>query len=64
MTLELACKDLGMDCGFVAKGENMDELMESGIKHGKKVHSYTDKQLKEMESHKMMKKIKAAIKKV
>ena len=30
MALELACKDLGMDCDFVARGETVQDLMAAG----------------------------------
>jgi len=59
MGLTLACKDMGLDCPYVAKGENMEELMADGGKHGKQVHGYTDEQLNSPE---MKAKIKAAIK--
>jgi predicted small metal-binding protein len=61
MTLTLACKDLGISsCPYVARGKTEDEVMEKGAKHGKDVHGYTDKQLNDP---KMMKQVKAAIKK-
>ena len=60
MALTLACKDLSSDCPYVAHGETEKELMADVAKHAKKVHSYTDEQLKDPE---MMKKVKAAIKK-
>ena len=60
MTYKLACKDMGIDCNYVAKGKTENELMKKAIKHGKKVHGYTDEQLND---HEMMKKVKALIKK-
>ena len=45
MALELACKDLGMDCDFVARGETVQELMAAGGKHGAEAHNMTDAQL-------------------
>ena len=59
MGFKLACKDLGSDCTYVAKGETMEEVMEDGAKHGKEVHGYTDEQLNDPQ---MIEKIKAAIK--
>ena len=59
MGLTLACKDLGTDCPYVARGETEDELMTDGGKHAKEVHGYTDEQLSDPE---MVKKIKAAVK--
>jgi predicted small metal-binding protein len=54
-----ACKDVGVDCPYVARGETEQEVMAAVSKHAKKVHGYTDEQLKDPA---MMKKIKAAIK--
>ncbi len=61
MGLTLACKDLDpkSNCPYVARGETMEEVMADGGKHAKKVHGYTDKQLKSPE---FMKKAKAAVK--
>jgi predicted small metal-binding protein len=33
-----ACKDLGMDCDFVAKGETVEEVSRKAMEHGQKVH--------------------------
>jgi len=50
MGLKLKCSDLGEPtCPFVARAENMEELMETLGKHAKKVHGYTDEQLQEPE---------------
>ena len=59
MAKTLKCRDLGVDCPFVARGETEEELMAVVLKHGKEVHGYTDEQLKDPE---MMKKVKAAVK--
>lgn len=59
MGLKLACRDLGYDCSYVARGETMEELMTDGAKHGKEVHGYTDEQLNDP---KTLEKIKAAVK--
>ena len=55
----LACRDLGADCQYVARGETEDDLMTDMGKHAKDVHGYTDDQLKDPG---LTKKIKAAIK--
>ncbi len=57
----LACRDLGVDCQYVARGETEEELMVDIGKHAKEVHSFTDEQLKDPET---MKAAKAAIKEV
>ncbi len=59
MTYNLACKDTGIDCPFVAQGKTMDEMMEVAVKHAKEKHGYTDEQLNDP---KMQKEIKAAVK--
>jgi len=59
MAYELACRDLGADCPYVARGETIEEVLEDGAKHGKEVHGYTDEQLNDPQ---MMEKTKAAIK--
>lgn len=59
MAYTLACRDLGSDCPYVARGETMEELFADAAKHGKEVHGMTDEQLKDPE---MMEKMKAVIK--
>ena len=49
MGFSLACKDVGVDCNFVAKGKNVADMMQNGAMHAKKVHGYTDKQLNSMD---------------
>jgi predicted small metal-binding protein len=34
----LACRDMGMDCDFVAKGMTEEEVLEKTMKHGMEVH--------------------------
>jgi predicted small metal-binding protein len=58
MTMTLACKDAGLpECPFVAKGQNMDELMNTMGSHAKQVHGYTDEQLKDPEMITTLKKV-------
>ena len=45
MAYTLACRDTGVDCDFVSRGETEEELWEVGVKHVKAVHGYTDEQL-------------------
>ncbi len=59
MAKTMACRDVGLDCSYVVRGETEEELMTNVTKHAKEVHGYTDEQLKDPE---MMKKVKAAIK--
>ncbi len=51
---ELKCRDLGMKCDFVAKGDNSANVKKQMIAHGKKVHEddmkkMDKKQMKDME---------------
>ena len=59
MGLKVACRDVGVDCSYVARGETLEQLMADGGKHAKEVHGYTDEQLSNPE---LITKIKAAIK--
>ena len=61
MAYEIACRDLGTDCNFVARGNTMDEFMTDGAKHGKEVHGFTDEQ---MQDPGMAEMIKGAVKEV
>ncbi len=45
MAYTLACRDTGIDCSYVSRGETIEELWEVGVKHVKEVHGYTDEQL-------------------
>ena len=45
MAYTLSCKDTGVDCPYVARGETEEEMLQDGIKHVKEVHGYTDEQL-------------------
>ena len=42
MAKVLACRDLGTDCDFVARGETLEELMKVGAEHGAAVHGITE----------------------
>jgi predicted small metal-binding protein len=50
MAKEMRCADLGMDCGYVARGETEDEVMQQAAQHGKQAHGMTDEDLQGMES--------------
>ena len=45
MAYTLACRDAGVDCDFVARGETEEEVLARGTKHVKEVHGYTDEQV-------------------
>ena len=61
MAFEVACKDLGMSCDFVARGETVEALMEAGAAHGKTGHGMTDAQLQDP---KLGEAVKAAVRQV
>ena len=51
---ELKCRDLGMTCDFVAKGDNSANVKKQMNAHGKKVHGdemmkMTKKQMEDMD---------------
>ena len=35
----LACKDMGMDCNFVATGSTADDVKKKSMVHAQKVHA-------------------------
>jgi predicted small metal-binding protein len=39
---EVRCRDAGADCDFVARAENMDELMKKVKEHAQKDHGYKE----------------------
>ena len=45
MAYTLACRDAGVDCPHVARGETEEEALQEGLKHVKAAHGYTDEQL-------------------
>jgi len=45
MAYTLACKDTGVDCPYVARGETTEELWKDAGKHVKEVYGYTDEHL-------------------
>ena len=55
MAYTLACRDAGVDCPYVARGETIEELFEEAAKHVKEVHGYTDEQLNDPKSKEEMK---------
>lgn len=38
MAKEIKCKDAGIDCNFVARGQSEDEVMKVAAEHGKQKH--------------------------
>ena len=59
MAYTLACRDAGVDCPYVSRGETMEQLLEDATTHVKEVHGYTDEQLN---APKFMDEVKALVK--
>jgi len=59
MGFSFACRDIGVACDFVARGETEEEVLAQAGKHAKEVHDYTDAQLNDPE---IQKEVKEAIK--
>jgi len=36
------CRDVGVDCDFVAKGETVDDVLRQCGEHARSEHGYTD----------------------
>jgi len=45
MAYSIACRDTGVDCSYVARGETEEELLQDATKHVKEKHGYTDEQI-------------------
>jgi predicted small metal-binding protein len=42
MTKILTCRDVGVECDFVAQGETVEEVLEKTREHARKDHGYAD----------------------
>jgi len=40
MAKTICCRDVGVDCDFVAKADTLDELMQMTAKHAKEAHGF------------------------
>lgn len=53
---QLSCRDLGMDCDYVIKGENDEEVIKGAMEHATEVHPEmlatitTSEQMEQMQS--------------
>ena len=57
MAYTLACRDSGVDCPYVARGETEEEMLKDAYKHVKEVHGYTDEQINDPKFQEEVKKI-------
>jgi predicted small metal-binding protein len=55
MAKVLKCKDVGMDCDFVARGETEEEVLKLAAEHAAPVHGMTEM------SDEIVAKVRAAI---
>jgi predicted small metal-binding protein len=60
--MKFACKDVGVDCGFVATGATKDEVMQKAMQHGGTVHAYQMKNMTQEQLAQFSKQLEAAIK--
>lgn len=42
MSKVIRCRDAGVDCNFIARGETEEELFRNALEHGKKAHGMTE----------------------
>ena len=59
MAMTLACRAVGSNCDYIARGETVEEMRVDIDKHAIEAHGFTDEMLKDP---KLNKQIKAATK--
>ena len=42
MAKTVSCRDVGMDCDFVARGETEEDILQQCIEHARKDHGMTE----------------------
>ena len=42
MAKTVSCRDVGMDCDFVAKGETNEDIMQQAAEHAHTAHNMTE----------------------
>jgi predicted small metal-binding protein len=45
MARRLACRDVGMDCDELIRGETQDEVVLKAVEHGRQAHGMSEEQL-------------------
>lgn len=58
---KFACKNLGVDCDFVATGDTKEEVLKKAMEHGGAVHADLMKGMTEEQMAEFGKKIEASI---
>ncbi len=61
---KFACKNLGMDCDFVATGATKEEVLKKAMEHGGSVHADMMKGMTKEQMADFGKKLEASIQKV
>lgn len=62
--MKYACKDLGLNCSYVAIGANKEEVLKKAIRHGGTAHGDMMKKLSREELVKFSKQLEVVIKRV
>jgi len=60
--MKFACKDVGVDCNFVATGATKEEVMQKAMQHGGTVHGDLMKSMNQEQMEQFGKQLEAAIK--
>ena len=60
--MKFACKDVGMDCSFVATGATKEDVLQKAKVHGNTVHSAQMKNMTKEQMTQFGKQIEASIK--
>ena len=58
---KFACKNLGLDCDFVATGATKEEVMKKAMEHGNVVHADMMKDMTEEQMAEFGQKLEASI---
>lgn len=58
---KFACKNLGIDCNFVATGATKEEVLKKAMEHGSTVHADLMKNMAKEQSAGFAKKLEASI---
>ena len=58
---KFACKNLGMDCDFVATGETKEEVLKVAMEHGSTVHADMMKDMTQEQMAEFAQKLEASI---
>ncbi len=59
--LNVSCREVGMDCDYVCKGETEEEIMKNAGEHAVRDHGYNEEDLM---THELREKIRSHIKTV